>query len=48
MGRIDKFNDGFQETADQLAQATQELTEKTTEVVPAFTYRPETYAAIAQ
>jgi len=52
MGKMDKLNDGFQETADQLAQATQELTEKavattnTTMSVPTET--PITYAAATQ
>jgi methyl-accepting chemotaxis protein len=32
MGKMDKFNDGFQELAEKLAQATQELTEKMAEV----------------
>jgi predicted nucleic acid-binding Zn-ribbon protein len=30
-GKMDDFKDGFQETAEQLMQATQDFTEKTTE-----------------
>jgi len=48
IGKMEEFNDSFQETADQLAQATQELVEKTTEKAPDHGYQPPTYAATAQ
>jgi len=52
MGKMDELNDQFQETANQLAQAMQELTEKatattnTTMSIPTKT--PITYAAATQ
>jgi len=53
-GKMDEFNDDFQGTADQLAQATQELTERNTErmnapmTAPDFNYQPMTYANVIQ
>ena len=50
--KMDEFNDGFQETADQLAQATIDLTEKTAETAntttPTPIQAPTTYATVAQ
>jgi hypothetical protein len=49
--KMDEFNDGFQEMADQLAQGTVELTEKTVENANATTTPiqvPATYAMAAQ
>ena len=46
-GRMEEFNNGFQETAEQLTQATQELTEKTTEKTAEQEDQPSTYAAAA-
>ena len=49
---MEDFNDGFQESAEQLAQATHELTEKTAEttnkVTIADSQAPATYVTIAQ
>jgi hypothetical protein len=53
-GKMGEFNDDFQETANQLAQATQELTEINTDrtnaptTTPDFTYQPMTYANVIQ
>ena len=53
-GKIGKFNDDFQETADQLVQAMQELMEINTEktnaptTAPDFTYQLMTYANVIQ
>jgi hypothetical protein len=46
--KIDEFNDGFQETANQLAQATIDLMEKTTEAIATPMQAPITYATIVQ
>jgi len=50
--KMEDFNDGFQESAEQLAQATHELTEKTAEttnkVTIADSQAPATYTMIAQ
>jgi hypothetical protein len=49
--KMDELNDGFQETADQLAQASQDLVEKSTEntghTVSDNTYQPRTYTSVA-
>jgi hypothetical protein len=51
-GKMDDFKDGFQETAEQLTQATQDFTEKTTEslatTTPHHTHQFTTYASVAQ
>lgn len=53
-GKMDDLKDGFQETAEQLTQATQDFTEKTTEnlamatATPYHTHQVETYASVAQ
>jgi methyl-accepting chemotaxis protein len=54
-GKMEDFNEGYQETANQLAQATHELTEKTAENANAITeksltqnHHQPTYATIMQ
>ena len=53
-GKMDDFKDGFQETAEQLTQATQDFTEKTTEnlatttATPPHAHQAATYASAAQ
>jgi hypothetical protein len=50
--KMEDFNDGFQESAEQLAQATHELMEKTTEttnkVMVATSQATAMYATMAQ
>jgi len=51
--KMDDFKDGFQETAEQLTQAMQDFTEKTTEnltttTTPHHLHQGATYASVAQ
>jgi len=48
MGKMDELNNGFQDTAEQIAQVTQELMEKTAEKITEQENWPSTYAATVQ
>jgi len=47
-GKMDELNNGFQDTAEQIAQVTQELMEKTAEKITEQENWPSTYAATVQ